>query len=145
MVASHSALTSAVVAVDASAWVSRILASDGNHAAARAWLDKHIADGGSLVAPELLVVEVAAAIGRQTGRVAMARQFAHRLYDLPVMSLVPTDTALLKQSADMAASLRLRAGDAVYAAVAAQLGVPLVTFDKELLVRTKGVITAIRP
>ncbi len=137
--------TVAVVAVDASAWVSRILASDDNHEAASAWLDKHIADGGSLVAPELLVVEVAAAIGRQTGRAAMARQFAHRLYDLPIMSLVPTDTTLLKQSADMAASLRLRAGDAIYAAVAAQLDVPLVAFDKELLVRTEGVITTMRP
>lgn len=137
--------TVAVVAVDTSAWVSRILASDGNHEAASAWLDKHIADGGSLVAPELLVVEVAAAIGRQTGRVSMARRFAHKLYDWPIMSLVPIDTTLLKQSADIAASLRLGAGDAVYAAVAAQLGVPLVTFDKEVLIRTKGVITTIRP
>lgn len=134
-----------IVAVDASVWVSRILASDSNHAAASAWLDKHIADGGSLVAPELLVVEVAAAIGRQTGRAAMARQFAYRLYDLPIMSLAPTDTNLLKQSADIAASLRLRAADATYTAVAAQLSIPLVTFDNELLTRTTSIITTIQP
>jgi predicted nucleic acid-binding protein len=126
-------------------WVSRILATDSNHTAARTWLNRHIVNGGSLVAPELLAVEVAAAVGRQTGQEALARQYAQRLYTLPVMNLIPVDSALLKQATDLAAIWRLRAADAIYAAVAEQLAIPLVTFDGELLTRTVGVITTIRP
>jgi len=44
-----------------------------------------------------------------------------------------------------AANLRLRGADALYVAVAARLGVPLVTFDQELASRAALAVDVITP
>jgi len=64
---------------------------------------------------------------------------------MPEVSLVQIDQALVEDATDLAASLRLKGADAYYVALAMTLGLPLVTFDKEQLTRTTGVITTIRP
>src|SRR5437879_5013379 len=96
------------VVVDTSAWISRLLPTDSNHAAARRWIDQHLLGGGLLVAPVLLVVEVAAALSRQTGRPVVARRAVTQLYGLPQMSLVPIDQALMDTATDFAANLGIR-------------------------------------
>ena len=48
--------------VDASVVVSRLVAHDVNHDASRRWLMRHVADGGLIIAPTLLLPEVAGAI-----------------------------------------------------------------------------------
>jgi predicted nucleic acid-binding protein len=52
------------VVVDASVWVSWLQPFDANHDASRFWVERYIAEGGLLVAPALVLVEVAAAISR---------------------------------------------------------------------------------
>jgi predicted nucleic acid-binding protein len=48
--------------VDASVVVSNLVPHDVHHAASRAWLTRHIGDGGLVVAPALLLPEIADAI-----------------------------------------------------------------------------------
>ena len=44
--------------VDASVVVSRLVAHDVHHAASRAWLTRHVSEGGLVVAPALLLPEI---------------------------------------------------------------------------------------
>src|SRR5438105_2773841 len=122
MLAAHS--PSAVI-IDASAWVSRVLANDINHASALAWINRHLAGGGSLVAPVLLVTETASAVARVTGLPRRGHLAASHLYAMPEMSLVPIDQALVDEATDLAANLKLRGADSYYVAVAKRLALPL--------------------
>ena len=134
-----------LVVVDASTWVSSLVANDINHGAAKAWLDEHISTGGQLVAPTLLVVETASALARVSSDPSDARSAVAQLYSLAVMRLVPLEQVLVDEAADIAVSFRLKGADSFYVAVARQLDIPLVTFDTEQLTRPAGVIDTIDP
>jgi len=131
--------------IDASAWVSRVLSNDSNHVAALNWINTHLSGNGYLVAPILLVTETAAAVSRFTGHAQRGHLAAIQLYAMPEMSLKPIDQSLVDDATDLAANLTLKGADAYYVALAARLAIPLVTFDKEQLVRGAAVITTIQP
>lgn len=135
----------AEVVVDASAWVSRVLTQDSNHVAARIWIDKHLLNDGRLIAPTLLVTEVASAIRRRTMQSALAQAAVNQLYVMPNVQLVPIDQELIDAATDLATNLGLRGADTLYVALAKRLGIPLVSFDKEQLIIPSGIISTIRP
>ncbi len=139
------AASTPVVALDASVWLSRILRTDVNRPLARAWISNHIEGGGTFVAPRLLAVETAATVRRVTGCENYARHALNELLTLPYLRLLPMDRQLIEEAAEIAISLGLRSGDSFYVAVARQLNVPLVTFDREQLTRPASVIATIRP
>jgi predicted nucleic acid-binding protein len=60
------------VVVDASVWVSRLIPQDVHHSASSSWIERYIAAGNLLVAPALLLVEVAASVSRQRGQSVLA-------------------------------------------------------------------------
>jgi predicted nucleic acid-binding protein len=117
--------------VDASVVVSRLVAHDVNHDASRRWLMRHVADGGLIIAPTLLLPEVAGAIARRTGEPRLARRATAALLRVPGLRLISIDDVLARAAATLAARLRVRGADAVYIAVAADLRLPLVTWDAE--------------
>jgi predicted nucleic acid-binding protein len=84
-----------------------------------------------LIAPTLLLPEVAAAIRRGQNDPGLARKFATRLSQLPHLVLVSLDLLLAQQALDAAALYSLRGSDAVYVAVALRFACPLVTLDRE--------------
>lgn len=133
------------VALDTSVWISRLLPQDINHAAARAWINNYLLQGGQLVAPVLLATEVAAAISRRTRNPARAHQAVTQLYNLPEMRLVPLTQGLVDEATDLSADLGLRGADAFFVAIARQLAIPLVTFDVEQLQKPSRIISTIRP
>ena len=135
------------VVLDASVWVSRQLPGDPNNAAASAWLNQHLQTGGYFIEPVWLLAEIAAAISRQIGPqdAGVALALLYRLRRRRVMRFLPLSSALLRDTVDIAGSHRIRAGDAVYVAVARQLSIPLVSFDNDHLTRAGGVVTIIRP
>jgi predicted nucleic acid-binding protein len=131
--------------IDASVWASSLLPADSNHDAARDWIGRHLAAGGRLVAPVLLVVEIAATIARVTRSPTLAESAAAHLYAFERMRLAPLDQDLVEEATVLAARLGLRGVDAFYVATARRLGIPLVTLDAEQLTRPAGLITTIRP
>ncbi len=69
----------------------------------------------------------------------------HRLNARGILRLITADTKVIQGATTIAIGYGLRAGDAIYAALAQQLGIALVTFDTELLNLPATVITTIRP
>jgi predicted nucleic acid-binding protein len=134
-----------MMVVDASVWVSRLVPQDIHHTASRRWLERRVADGELLSAPMFLLSEVAGAISSRTGEPALARQAVERLTRFPALRLVSVDQRLGKESARLAADLRMRGADAVYVALARLLNVPLVTWDDEQMTRGREVIQAQLP
>jgi predicted nucleic acid-binding protein len=134
-----------IVVVDASIWVSRLLTHDPNNARATAWIARHVRSGGILTAPTLIAVEVAASVSRRTGNVTDAHAAAGQLYGLPFVRLAPIDQTLIVEATNLSANLGLRGADAIYVALAKQLGIPLLTLDAEQLIRPAGLIATIQP
>lgn len=133
------------VVVDASVWSSRILSHDSNHATSYQWSETFISKGGILVVPELLLIEIAAVLTRQTNQPQLAKYTVAGLHTYTPMRIIPFDPILTQASVDAAADLRLRAGDTVYVALARQLTIPLVTWDKEQLQRSSAFIETYTP
>ncbi len=61
------------------------------------------------------------------------------------VSIVQMDATLFDEAIKTASSQRLRATDSIYVALAHQLGVPLVSWDKEQLQRSSSMIEAYTP
>jgi predicted nucleic acid-binding protein len=95
-----------------------------------------------IIVPTLLLPEVAAAVARGRGDAGLARSFTAHLSHLPHLVLVPLDTTLARQSAEVAADYHLRGSDAVYAAVALRFGSILVTLDRVQRERVADVLDA---
>jgi predicted nucleic acid-binding protein len=131
--------------VDASVVVSHLVPHDVHHAASRAWLIRHISDGGIVVAPALLLPEIAGAVARRTGMARLARRAVAGVLRLPALRLVSMDAELARTAADLAGRLRLRGVDAVYIAAAANSGLPLITWDAEQQRRAARVIQVMTP
>lgn len=133
------------VVVDASVWVSRLVPHDVNHEASREWLDSYTASGGRLVAPIILLIEIAGAVARRTGQSALAYQAVTQVRLVPHLRVVPVDLLVGMQATRLAADLRLRGADAVYVAVAHRLHIPLVTWDVEQQTRAQPLIMTHTP
>jgi len=84
-----------------------------------------------VIAPTLLLPEVAGAVARRTAEPRLARRAVDAVLRLPALRLVPVDDVLARMAAKLAAQLRVRGADAIYIAVAATLQLPLVTWDVE--------------
>ena len=124
--------------VDASVWVSRFVPSDVYHVQSRRWLEEHLASGRRVLAPTLLLVEVAGAIGRRTTDPTIARRVVASLRALPGLTWVGLPGEIRDHAAALAIDLRLQGADAVYVAIADRLRVPLVTWDAEQLSRASA-------
>src|SRR5207244_3731902 len=118
------------VVIDASIWVSSLLATDVNHTASAIWIRRYTGAGGLLVAPSLFVVEIAAALIRATNRSHYAKTAVGRASSYVRLRLVTLDSNLIQDSADAAIDFQLKAGDAFYAAIARQLKIPLVSWNR---------------
>ncbi|MGH2587327.1 MAG: type II toxin-antitoxin system VapC family toxin [Dehalococcoidia bacterium] len=131
--------------IDASVWVSRFVPQDKFHASSRRWLATHVAAGGLLVSPVLLLAEVAGAVSRRTGDPRLAQRVLETLVRVPALRIVPVDAGLGRAAADLAADLALRGADALYVAVAQALGLPFITWDEDQRERAGRVVAAFSP
>lgn len=133
-----------VAVVDASVWVSRFVTQDSNHRASYEWLDRHLGNGG-IVAPMIMLSEVAGPIARQTGDPSVAHAALGAMLRMPGLRLVPVDRQLGHSAAGLAADLRLRGADAIYVALALSLSLPLVTWDRQQHARATAAIRVSTP
>lgn len=134
-----------MVTVDASVWV----ASDADDELAwkdsRAFFGRLLTEGLPVHQPTLTLVEVCAAVARRTRAVELAPQAGSRLLRFPGLVVHPLDLELAGLSAALAAQVRLRGADAVYAATARAHGATLVTLDRELRDRVRSVVPTVMP
>lgn len=63
----------------------------------------------------------------------------------PGIQVFPLDEVLGIRAMELAARLMLRGSDAVYVALAESLGLPLVTWDRQVLARGPAVVTVLQP
>lgn len=135
----------AAVVLDASVWVSRLIPHEIHHTTSRLWMERYVAEGGMLVTSAFLQIEVAAAIARQTREPALGKAAVAFLNSMRAMRFVPLDTVLVSAAVDVASDLQLRAGDASYVAVAHQLNIPLVSWDREQVERASNLVATYTP
>jgi predicted nucleic acid-binding protein len=131
--------------LDASIVVSRLVPHDVHHESTRTWLAAHVAGGGMLIAPTLLLAELAGAVARRTANARLARRAVAAVLQLPGLRLVSLDETLARRAATLAGQLRVRGADAVYIAVAAALNLPLATWDFEQRDRAARIVTVFVP
>jgi predicted nucleic acid-binding protein len=126
-------------------WISRYVPVDAHHVASRAWLFQHLNAGNRIVAPTMLLPEVAGAIARRTGNTPASQQISLQLRRLPGLYWVGLTGDLAERAADLAATFRLRGADSIYVALADRLRIPLITWDGEQLTRPQPPIIAQTP
>lgn len=131
--------------VDASVWVSRFMPDDTFHEVSRAWITWMVTSGEPLVAPIILLAEVAGAIARRTGDRKLGYQSVQQIRQVPTLQIIALDESLGDYAAQLASDLQIRGLDATYVAVAQRLDIPLVTWDQEQLDRARTAVSAYTP
>ncbi|MGH2497049.1 MAG: type II toxin-antitoxin system VapC family toxin [Ktedonobacteraceae bacterium] len=134
-----------LIVVDASVWVSWLRPSETNHRSSSTWMEQFITKNGFLVSPAMLLIEVAASISRQTGQALRAKEAITKLNSISKIQIFPMDSSLVQMAVDIATDLQLRAGDAIYVALAHQLNIPLISWDKEQIQKASSLITTYTP
>lgn len=131
--------------VDASVFLNAFNPSEQGHVESKAVLAAMQEDATPIIVPNLLRVEVSAAVSRGQGDPKLAHRFAGSLLRLPHLVVVMLDDRLAATAAGLAADLRLRGADAVYGAVALRFGSALVSRDREQLDRLAEVVPVFHP
>ena len=131
--------------IDASVYVA--LANDGDpyHDRCFKWFESSVREQQPMAAPGLLLVEVAASIRRLTGSSKLAHRVLSELQEDELIELYPLTAARSEAAAKLAASIGVRGADAVYLALAEELGEALITLDRQQLERSRGVVDVARP
>jgi predicted nucleic acid-binding protein len=131
---------------DASVWASIVLPRDAFNVRSRAWLQDVSDANEEILAPSLLLSEVAGAVSRRSGDDALGLDSISWLtQQVPVLTFVPVDQELGVLAAEMAAMLRLRGADAIYVALAHEVNAPLVSWDAEQIERGGRLVAARTP
>ena len=132
-----------MIVVDANVFISLLVPADVHHERCVDWLRARLSAGESLIAPTIFMPEVGGAISRRTSD-ATGREALAALKRVPTLRLVPVDAKLAALSANLAVEHGLRGADAVYAAVATSLKIPLVTLDNDFQ-RVAGRVNVVAP
>jgi predicted nucleic acid-binding protein len=134
-----------VTVVDASAWISYLVWEDEHHQETRAWLQHRPLTPGRFTAPSLLLIEIAGAVARRTGKPDTALRLVARLSQTAGLRLYAFDDVRRDEYVRLAAELRMRAADVMYVMLARDLGVPLVSWDRQQRERAADVIEVLTP
>lgn len=131
--------------VDASVWVNGFDQREVGHEISRQFLDAIRLRNVPIIVPNLVLIEVAAAISRTRHNPVQAAAFANALGRLPHVELRALDEGRVLEAVTLAAEHALRGADAVYAAVAIEAGCKLVSLDGEHLTRLATVMPVLTP
>ena len=124
-----------MLALDANLWVAAFDPADPFHdesvAVFRVAGERRL----PLAGPSYVVLESVCALARRVGDSATARTAGEKMTQHPALHLEPLTGALLAAAERLGVDCRLRGADALYAATAARLGCPLLSWDSELITR----------
>jgi predicted nucleic acid-binding protein len=131
--------------IDASVYIALVNAHETEHASSWAWFEQARAADESVVAPVILLAEVASALSRGMGDPTLAHRVAQQLARSEVIKLIQITMPIAKRAAEIAAEHRIRGCDAVYIALADQLSDTLVTLDRQQLERGAALVAVRAP
>ena len=131
--------------IDASVYIALVKAHEREHSSSWAWFEQATAAKESLVAPVILLAEVAAALSRGVGDPTLAHRVVQQLARSEAIELLPVSMTMAEQAAEIAAEHRIRGCDAVYVALAEQLSDTLVTLDRQQLERGAALVAVRAP
>jgi predicted nucleic acid-binding protein len=134
-----------VAVIDASVYIALINAQEDAHAVSWAWFEQAQWDQEPIIAPVILLAEVAAALSRGLGDPALAHRVVEQLLGSEVIELIPVTLAMAELAAAIATDYRIRGCDAMYVALAHQSGDHLVTLDQQQLERGAALVPAHKP
>jgi len=120
-------------ALDASVAIASLRGNDPNHSRAASHLAPLLQGIDSIVVPSIFDVEVVASLVRAGYPAADALRAADLF--LARARVVTLGPRAARAASSVAARTRLRTGDAIYVWVAERSGLPLATFDGEILAR----------
>lgn len=98
-----------------------------------------------IIAPTILLAEIAGPISRAFRDPVRARLYAQNVAALPNITLIALDDTLAHLAAEIAADYALRGMDAIYVAVARRHGCTLITLDDEPKKRAGAIIPTRTP
>ncbi len=130
--------------VDASVWASYFIPSDKFHTQTVAWLES-LGPNDTLIAPMLLLPEVAGAVTRRTQNAVLGREITQQILAWPSLQLAPLGEALILLASDVAVTLSIKGADAIYIATAQMEGAPLITWDAEQRERGSAIVSTHSP
>ena len=126
--------------IDASVWVSAADPRDDLSEPSRTFLSRIAARELPIILPEFAKLEIACALARRLRSAEHGRNLTDQMLESPRMSTYPVNRAVLRRAIDLGTRNQLRAGDALYAAVAQAAEGQLVAWDRELIERA-GALT----
>jgi predicted nucleic acid-binding protein len=131
--------------IDASVYVALVNAHESGHASSWAWFERSVMAGEEIMAPVILLAEVAAALGRGTGDPRLAQRVLQQLARSRLIELIPVSLPLAVQAAAIASTHGIRGCDAIYVALTEQTGDTLFTLDQQQLARGSAVVSTQEP
>lgn len=131
--------------LDASVCVALFNSKEPGHEASRRWLEEPESGDEPVVSPAILLAEVASALGRGLGEEELARQAVGLLRTQRLVEFFPVTERLAARAAEIAAEQGIRGCDAIYVALAKQLQMELITFDRHQLERGAAVVITRTP
>ena len=131
--------------IDASVWVSAFVTGDVHHAQSDQLLESCLALRARVIVPEIVLLEVAAAVARVLQHDGQGQVAAKRVERFPGIKFLPLQTALLNKSILLATRHFLRAADALYVTTARESKARLITLDDEMLKRGAAVASILTP
>jgi predicted nucleic acid-binding protein len=131
--------------IDASVYIALVNAHETEHTSSWAWFEQIKRAEEPVVAPVILLAEVAAALSRGTGDPTLAHRVAQQLARSEAIELIQITMVMAERAAEIAAEHRIRGCDAVYVALADQLSDTLVTLDRQQLERGAALVTVRAP
>ena len=131
--------------IDASVFVSAAHSIDSYHTPSATFIHNLQQKAIDIFCPTLVLAECAAAMARQSRKPYASVRIVNQIETYPNLQLVALDTALARQAALIARTLRLRGADAVYVAVAQATQSALVTWDTEVLQRGQQAVMTLTP
>jgi predicted nucleic acid-binding protein len=134
-----------VSVVDASVFVAAVSPDEKHHDQAVVWLNWALAETDTLDVPAIVLSEVAAAISRGQDDNDLAKRALNLLLGTDLIRIFPVTQEMAKRAAKIGIEQRIRGCDAVYVALAEQLGSDLVSLDQQQVERGTAVISTRHP
>lgn len=133
------------VTVDANVFSAHFREADTHHLGTLEFFEYCEAKEVILLAPVIVLSEVAGALARARNHPRFGEVAITRLFSLRSLRLRHIDLAFAETAARLAAKNQLRGADAIYLAVARETKSPLLTWDAELLDRSSAATVVMTP